>query len=157
MTASADTSESVLPALRRLADESGKFAGSELAGDLLRLKARDAAAEAHYEIARDGAGFTMRLLTADRWLSESIESQLVEHGDDLEDLLEDELVEVGFEPTRDGDIPKVRHFRDTRRNYTFECVVPLGPDGALESLRKFLLGWEATFRGLGDMSGGEEE
>jgi len=146
----------LLSALRQVADASGLFAGSELLGDRLRLKAKDAAADAHYEVATAGDGLLVRLLTADRWLSESIESQLVEHGDSIEDLLEDELVEVGHEPARDGAVPKVRHFRDPARNYTFECPIPIGPDGPVESARRFLLGWEACFRGLGDMSGGEE-
>lgn len=146
----------ILDSVRRAADASGLFAGSELLGDRVRLKAKDAAAEAHYEVVRSGDELLVRLLTADRWLSESIESQLVEHGDSLEELLEDELVEIGHEPARDGAIPKVRHFRDPARNYTFECPIPVGPDGPLESVRRFLLGWEACFRGLGDMSGGEE-
>lgn len=146
----------ILDSVRRAADASGLFAGSELLGDRVRLKAKDAAAEAHYEVVRSGDELLVRLLTADRWLSESIESQLVEHGDSLEELLEDELVEIGHEPARDGAIPKVRHFRDPARNYTFECPIPVGPDGPLESARRFLLGWEACFRGLGDMSGGEE-
>ena len=147
---------SLLSALRQAADASGLFAGSELLSDRLRLKAKDAAAEAHYEVELGGDDLIVRLLTADRWLSESIESQLVEHGDSIEDLLEDELVEVGHEPARDGAVPKVRHFRDPARNYTFECPIPIGPDSPVESARRFLLGWEACFRGLGDMSGGEE-
>ena len=143
-------------ALRSAADASGLFGASEIRPDRLRLQAKDAAAEAHYEVARHGGDLLVRLLTADRWLSESIESQLVEHGDSIEDLLEDELIEVGHEPARDGAVPKVRHFRDPARNYTFECPIPIGPDGPIESVRRFLLGWEACFRGLGDMSGGEE-
>ncbi len=146
----------LLVSLRQAADSTGLFGGSDLLADRLRLKARDAAAEAHYEVALAGDDLIVRLLTADRWLSESIESQLVEHGDSLEELLEDELVEIGHEPARDGAIPKVKHFRDTARNYTFECPIPIGPDGPLESARRFLLGWEACFRGLGDMAGGEE-
>jgi hypothetical protein len=146
----------LLDSLRAAADATGLFAGSELLSDRLRLKAKDAAAEAHYEVELGGDDLIVRLLTADRWLSESIESQLVEHGDSLEELLEDELVEIGHEPARDGAIPKVKHFRDTARNYTFECPIPIGPGGPFESARRFLLGWEACFRGLGDMSGGEE-
>lgn len=153
---SAPDATHLLAALREAADASGLFASSELRDDRLRLAAKDAAAEAHYEIERRGDELLVRLLTADRWLSESIESQLVEHGDSLEELLEDELVEIGHEPARDGAIPKVRHFRDPARFYTFECPIPVGPDGPFESARRFLLGWEACFRGLGDMSGGEE-
>jgi hypothetical protein len=104
------------------------------------------------------------MATPDRWLSESIEADLMHTGDPIEELIEDELVELGHDPKRDGAMPAVRHFRSDDRLYTFENLVPCGHalasgdvDGAAAIAGRYLLAYEAAFRELGDMSGGDDE
>lgn len=130
--------------------------GRELFGEIratqhgLECRARDSAAEAWYRLERDAEGWKVALVTADRWLSESIESDLMHHGDPIEELVAEELVELGAEAT--SRVP-VRHFRSDDLLYTFETPIPHGDEAAL---LRHILAYEAAFRVLGDMSGGDE-
>jgi len=95
--------------------------------------------------------------TKDRWLSESIEAELVHLGDKIEDLLEEELVDQGYE-TR---LP-VEHFRDDEKRYIFRSPVPIpqgeksDSDTSMRRVEQTLLAYEACFRELGDMLPAEE-
>lgn len=144
----------VLQSVRDRAESSGRFAEVRVDGDRLACRARDSAAEAWYEVHREGAGWAVLLRTPDRWLSESIEGDMLEGNDTAEELVDDELVEVGFA----GRCRQVRHFRDDDRMYVFRTTVPaegLGqePDG----VAAYLLAFEAAFAQLGDMQGSSQE
>jgi hypothetical protein len=95
------------------------------------------------------------LSTADRWLSESIETDLLHFGDPLEELIEEELVELGGE----GPVPAPKHYRADDRTYVFRNTVTVSTDleNSLERVGLWLLAYEAAFRNLGDMAGGDEE
>lgn len=148
MTAMTDATATV----RDRAHASGRFSSIEHEGARLRCRARDAAAEAWYVVDREGDAWFVALHTADRWLSESIEGDMLEGRDSAEDLVDDELVEVGF-PNRCG---KVKHYRDDARTYVFRAEVPLaGIADAGEGVATFLLAFEAAFGQLGDMAGGD--
>jgi hypothetical protein len=146
------------------AKASGAFAESRIdsrsEGSSLLCKAKDASADAWYSIVPQAAGWWVRLATADRWLSESIEADLMHHGDPIEELVEEELVELGHDPKLDGPMPQVKHFRSEDKLYTFESAIPL--QRALDSATaaniaaRFLLAYEAAFRQLGDMEGGDD-
>jgi len=86
------------------------------------------------------------LVTPSRWLSESIESDLVEHGDDLGELVEDELVELGYEGQ--GLPPTFQHYRSPDLLYTFRTPIPA--PGA-ETATTWMRAYEQAFRRLGDM------
>lgn len=105
------------------------------------------------------------LVTSSRWLSESIESALVEHGDDLGELVEDELLELGYEGP--GLPPTFQHFRSPDLLYTFRTPLPeVGgaiASGGVERIAQaaavagvWVLAYEQAFRRLGDMEGGGE-
>ena len=126
-----------------------------LVAERLECKARDAAADAYYRLeSRDGRLF-VSLVTADRWLSESIESDLMHYGDPLEELVAEELTELGL------DVPEadlvVKHFRSDDLLYTFETPLPPAIASDADRTLRFLLAYEAAFRALGDMSGSDEE
>lgn len=144
-----------LAAIRQSALAAGVFADVTMRPDGVHCTAKDAAAEAVYSICRDGDGdgWLVRLATPDRWLSESIEADLMHYGDPIEELVEEELVELGHEPARDGDMPTIKHFRSDDRRYTFENRLPLPADtpSAAAVASRFLLAYEAAFRELGDM------
>lgn len=98
------------------------------------------------------------LVTPDRWLSQSIEADLVHTGDKLEDLIDEELVDQGCDA---GPLP-VEHFRSQDMLYTFRSPLPISPDQAGEDrsvqiAAAALLAYEAAFRELGDMGGVEED
>jgi hypothetical protein len=138
--------------VRDRAHSSGRFASVDAHGAGLRCRARDAAAEAWYVVEREGDAWFVALHTADRWLSESIEGDMLEGRDSAEELVDDELVEVGF-PNRCG---KVKHYRDDAKTYVFRAEVPLaGMADAGDAVATFLLAFEAAFGQLGDMPGGD--
>jgi len=92
------------------------------------------------------------LFTTDRWLSESIETDLLNSGDTVEEMLEEELYEQGFEAR----LP-VEHFRDTKKQFVFRSPVflpkgeKLDSEAMVDRVGRVLLAYEATFRKLGDM------
>ncbi len=105
---------------------------------------------AFYRVERDDEGVWVSLVTPDRWLSESIEAQLMHTGDSIEELLDEELVDQGF----DAGPLAVQHFRSDDMLFTFRSRVD---DLSPEALSQVLLAYEACFRQLGDMSPGEED
>lgn len=112
--------------------------------------AADAAAHAEYRLGWEDGRLWVSLVTPDRWLSESIEADLMHTGDDVEELLEEELVEQGLEASR----PVVEHFRSDDRLFTFRS--PVSPEDA-DTAARWLLAYEACFRTLGDMAGGGDD
>lgn len=92
------------------------------------------------------------LYTPDRWLSESIEADLLHKGDTLEELLEEELSDLGFEAKL-----VTEHFRDEQKQFVFRSPIflPKGEklcgEGMVDRVTKMLLAYEAVFRQLGKM------
>lgn len=147
----------LLPDVHARAAEADVFGEITVDGHRLQAVARDAAAPAFYRVDVEGgpAGGSgavwVSLVTADRWLSESIEADLMHSGDKLEELIEEELVDLG-EDAGGGGI-SFEHFRSDDMLFTFRTKVP-GQDP--ERIARYLLAYEACFRNLGDMSEGEE-
>lgn len=92
------------------------------------------------------------MYTPDRWLSGSIEADVLHMGDKYEDLLEEELVDQGYNTRLD-----IQHFRDDDKVFVFRSAVPLEEGQSLDDpaladrLTRTLLAYEACFRELGDM------
>ncbi|WP_428387294.1 hypothetical protein [Mucisphaera sp.] len=130
---------------------SGQFAEVTLDGQTLTAKADGPEEDAFYIAAADDQGtITLGWYTKDRWLSESIEADLMHTGDDLSELIEEELVELNI-PHR---FPNLDHFRDDDKRYVFRATCPTfaSPD----EFTRTLLAWEAAFRQLGDMEPDED-
>jgi hypothetical protein len=121
----------------------------------LDCAAKDSAAPAWFRLFVEGGVAWVALVTADRWLSQSIEADLVHTGDKLEDLIEEELVDQGVEASR----PRVEHFRSEDKLFTFRSPLPQGADGLPSPAiaAGWLLAYEACFRNLGDVAGGDED
>ena len=128
--------------------------------DALLCRGKFVDSEAHYfvQVAEEHDRVFVGLATPDRWLSESIEADLMHQGEDVEELLEEELVDQGFDEPL-----KVEHYRDDAKRYTFRSAVSLPAEVKLDSeemcerVVRVLRSYEACFRELGDMAGGEEE
>lgn len=134
------------------------FEDVRLAGSTLRCKARHVETDADYRVLAEDDAVWVGLYTPDRWLSESIEAELMHLGDKIEELLEEELCDQGYEV----ELP-VQHFRDEDMLYVFRSTVPQdgvadGVDGEAYAQRvtSVLLAYEACFRQLGDMTEKDE-
>ena len=118
----------------------------------LSCEARDAGEPAFYRVdLGDDAQVWVSLVTADRWLSESIESTLMVTGDKMEELLDEELVDQGFE---DGPL-QIQHFRSDDMLFTFRSPMPAHALST-QGVGQVLLAYEACFGQLGDMSPSED-
>lgn len=126
-------------------------------GETLVCAAANSAAPAEYRLFVDAGRWWIALVTPDRWLSESVESGMLEGRDKIEELIEEELVELGLEQK----VEKVEHFRSPppQKLYTFRYKVPAPQSGgagqtAVDVTTTYLLATEAAFRQLGDMDAG---
>jgi hypothetical protein len=155
-TAGADPAlASFLEAIRAGVAGAGVFGAPRIEGGRLICPAPAAAAPAEYRVELDAGRVWVSLVTPDRWLSHSIEADLLHTGDKIEDLIDEELVEQGYTAGGGGPLP-CEHFRDRDRLFTFRSPLPFGPDdlgdpAAAEQARRALLAYEACFRRLGDM------
>ena len=140
----------LLKTISQQASASGVFSRVEALADRLRCHAKGCPEPAWYELADVRGTLIVRFATPDRWLSESIESDLMHFGDPIEELVEEELAELGWR----GKVPAIKHFRDDDKLYTFENAVPAA-DVATAS--KFLMAYEAAFRALGDVGGESDD
>ncbi len=139
-------------AIKQAADRAGVFDGVRTENEYLECRADGSAEPAFYRVFfEDGSGW-VSLVTKDRWLSESIEADLMHTGDSLEELLEEELADQGFE----GATPGFEHFRSEDMLFTFRSKIPGVAEPIDESMvepaTQMLLAYEACFRQLGDMS-----
>ncbi len=133
------------------------FGEVTVTGGLLEAQAKDSAEPAAYRLFVENGKLWVSLVTANRWLSQSIEQDLVHTGDKLDDLLHEELVDLGYT----GKPVAFEHFRSEDKLFTFRSIVPINLQSLTaadsETAAVFLLGYEACFRPLGDMEAGEED
>lgn len=132
----------------------GVFASVERQAD--RLHCVDARQpEAAYRVGLDDGSPWVLWVAADRYLSQSIEADLMWTGDDLAELIDEELAEQGYAGPK---VPKPEHFRDPDKLFTFRTPIP-GDIASIDgkTLARFLLAYQAAFAELGDMKGDEDE
>jgi len=143
------------------AREAGVFKKVRRTDDALMCWAKHVDSEAIYKVQVHQPAHDciyVGLYTPDRWLSESIEADALHRGDKFEELIEEELVDLGG---KEGGI-KVEHFRNDEKVFVFRTVIPVAsqvqiekPD-TIDHVAKLLLAYEAAFRELGDMAADDE-
>ncbi len=152
----------LLEAVRTRAERAEVFGEARLdtATGRLSLRAKASAEPAEYRLDLQQGRLWVSLVTPNRWLSESIETDLLHTGDKLDELIEEELAELDY----DTKAVKVtfEHFRSDDKLFTFRTAMPFALDAAgtgeaVETASKWLLAYEACFRRLGDMEGSDEE
>ena len=170
ISTSMTTAPNIPPAMQTLLDavaasarRAGVFAGVVVQPGTVVCDAKASAAPAQYRITFEGGPqggkVYAEVTTADRWLSHSIEADLLNTGDKLEELIDEELVELGAAPLH----AKVEHFRNDAKLFVFRSALPMSPSHAEEHASamlaaRALLAYEACFSKLGDMSvGGTQE
>ena len=129
-----------------------------MADGRLDCRADGSAEEAWYRVRWDGGKVWVALEMADRWQSESIEAELVHSGDKLDELIEEEMVDLGYEGPR----PTFEHFRSDDMLFTFRSPAGVSADAldnekSSDAVALLLLGYEACFRQLGDMDAENDE
>lgn len=157
---SCDALQSLIEAVAERVKRAEVFEDVRCKSAALRCQARDVEEEALYVLlpdADDASRIWIGLHTPDRWLSESIEADLLHTGDKMEDLLDEELVELGYEQ---GPL-HIEHFRDDAKVYVFRSALPIAPGNApdpeeIDRAVKVLLAYEACFNQLGDMNPSDE-
>lgn len=101
---------------------------------------------------------TLSWNSKDRYLSQSIESDLVYTGDDLDDMLDEELVDLGW--TR-GRFDPFKHYRDEEETFVFIFRIPLEQRklkvSDADDLLKCLQAADLVFSELGDMAEDDED
>lgn len=128
------------------ARESGQFASVE-PGEARVHCTSARRPDAGFRIEYDG-GLWVAWVSPDRYLSQSIEADLMWTGDDLDDLIAEELADQGF----DGALGPNEHFRSEEKLFTFRSRIPREPAHATaDDLVKCLSAYQAAFSELGDM------
>ncbi len=151
-----NTLHELLNQIAQQAKQSKRFQSVSCHDDRLHCQARDVESDAYYliEPGEESGSVFVGLYTSDRWLSESIESDLMHLGESMDELLEEELVEMGITQSL-----QIHHFRDDHKFYVFRSSVKLQAPAngdVSDYLTRILLSFEACFRELGDMSGDNE-
>ncbi len=150
--------ERFLEHVRSRAAAAGVFGDVAIEGRRVSCAAKGSAEPAEYRVALEDGRLWVSLVTPNRWLSQSIEADLVHTGDKLEDLIEEELVDQGY---TGGALP-FEHFRSRDMLFTFRSPLPvelgeLGDEAAVERAVQCLLAYEGCFRRLGDMEASEDD
>lgn len=154
--------DALLKAVEVKADATGDFADTFIAHEWLNCVALSSSEYAEYRLGVEDLTFWIELVTEDRWLSESIESDLVDNGDDIEELLADEAKAAGYKGAKLG----VKHYRSASKMYTFRTPIPITvhPDGDvsptpenIETVFLVLMSYQQVFGELGDMGAKAKE
>lgn len=149
--------DTLLKEIRLRAEAAGCFNAISSSNGWLCCIAKGAAEHAEYRLGVEDQKFWIALVTPDRWLSESVESDLVDNGDDIVDLIDEEARSRGYA----GDTLAVAHFRDSNKLYTFRSPLPITvhPDGDvkatpanIETAFTVLMSYQEVFSELGDMT-----
>jgi len=148
--------ENLLKEVRLRAIESGCFESVALENSCLTCKALHSAEPAEYRICIEDNKLCISLVTPNRWLSESIESDLVEHGDDIVDLIDEEVRSHNYK----GPQLAVLHFRSPDKFFTFRSPLPIpvhhpadvkADPANIETTFTVLMTYQNVFSELGDM------
>lgn len=147
-------SKRLMDAVGALAREAQVFGEVRVNERSVECAAPEAPAEAWYRLYQEDGRFFVEFSTPDRWLSHSIEADLLNTGDKIEQLVEEEMGELGVESSGIG----VEHFRDDGKRFVFRTCLPVAATGkdCARAASLALRAYEACFRRLGDVGGAPE-
>jgi len=146
----------LLKNVRMRADASGAFASTSIENSCLTCVAKGSAEPAEYRLCINQKQLCVLLVTANRWLSQSIEADLMHTGEDLGSLLNEELSGMSYKGTPLG----VSHYRSDDKLYSFRTPIPIPLDPAgdvkpdpvhIETAYNVLMSYQNVFSELGDM------
>ncbi len=136
-----------------------RFDSAERKGHLVTAHATGTPEEAQFCVEVDDAGVWFTWATENRYLSQSIEASLMFSGDDLDDMVDEEIVDTGWNL---GKLVPNTHCRDEDMRFVFRWKTPIGPKAidAKDHAPHFanaLAGVVEAFVELGDMSEDEDD
>lgn len=160
-----DELSTLLDAVVAEAAESGNFASVVKAPAdapehvLVVAEAKDTPEPVQYRLEVYNGKLAVSWCSPDRYISQSIETDVLWTGDDLDDLIDEELVDLGWDR---GRLSPLKHFRNDEMLFVFISGLPLSPSDATSAdsvdIVRAMLAYEIAFRELGDMAGdGDEE
>lgn len=148
----------LLKAVRQRAEDSGAFASATVQNSCLTCIAKSSAGPAEYRLCINQNELCVLLVTPNRWLSQSIEADLMHTGDDLGKLLHEELANTSY----NGNPLAVSHYRSDEKLYSFRTPIPIPLDSHgdvkadpanIETAYIVLMSYQDVFSELGDMKG----
>tara|TARA_R110002072_G_scaffold150953_1_gene299680 strand:- start:23838 stop:24308 length:471 start_codon:yes stop_codon:yes gene_type:complete len=150
-----DTKQALYKLVEAGAIKAGVFGPVKIDDRGVSCQAKNSAEEAFYRVSVTDDGVWIGMETEDRWLSGSIEGDLVNTGDKLNDLIEEEVVDLGHVDAK----VNFEHFRSPEMLYVFRSKLstPMDDPKAGEHALIWLLGYEIVLRELGDMDESEED
>ncbi|MFG0293577.1 MAG: hypothetical protein ACIAQF_13080 [Phycisphaerales bacterium JB065] len=156
--------EAIIEAVVSELESAGVFESVRKAGDdepeqvLIVATAKDTPEPVYYRLELAGDQIAVGWYSPDRYLSQSIETDILWTGDDLDDLIDEELVDLGWDR---GRLRPLKHFRNDEMLFTFVSATPIVAQSVTqndaEDLARVMLAYEIAFRELGDMAGDEDE
>lgn len=148
----------MLRAVRDLATKHDAFDAVELSPGRVVCHAEGAPENAFYRIVFDGQTLWGEWVSLDRYVSQSIEQVLVFTGDDLWDMIDEELVDFGWsQPKKLGPI---EHFRNDDLEFVFRSSIPVDVNAGASvaaDVARVLFAFEAAMCEMGDMAGDDED
>lgn len=144
----------VFDAVAQRARHSAKFADVRVNPQGVECSALPAPDDAAFHIRVEGTGLYASWVSPDRYMSQSIEADLMWTGDDLGELIAEELADLGWTGPALGPI---EHFRSEDKLFTFRSLIPDSQATSPDALLQVLLAFEAAFGQLGDMKPEEDE
>ena len=150
-----NTEQTLYKSVLQGAQDAGVFGDVLIDSRGVCCQAKNSAEPAFYRVEAVGDQVWISMETEDRWLSGSIEGDLVNTGDKLDELIEEEVVDLGHHDAK----VSFDHFRSPELMYVFRSRLstaiedPKAADHALI----WLLGYEIVLRELGDMDDTQED
>lgn len=113
--------------------------------------------DAEFRIAHEEGKLWVMWASRDRYLSQSIEAEVKWTGDDIDELIAEEVESHGW---TGGKLGPFQHFRSPEKFYVFRSELPIDPSRSssadAQDALLFLKAYQAAFRNLGDMKAEED-
>jgi len=133
-----------------------EFASVESRDGMIVCTAKETPEPVEYRLFIEDGALWVSWSTEDRWLSQSVEADLVFTGDDLNDMIDEEIVDLGWDH---GRLEGNEHFRSEDKRYTFRSKINLDAAGIEKAGTDLVFcaqAYDIVFCELGDMKGDEE-
>lgn len=143
----------------KLCEAHERFDTAQRVGDVVTCHAHGTVDEAQFCIEVDDEGVWLTWASVDRYLSQSIEAELTYTGDDIDDMVDEEIVDAGWNL---GKLTPNTHYRDEDMRFVFRwktgiTAADLDAGTHAPTFANALAGMVEAFVELGDMVPGDDD
>ena len=129
------------------------FDSAEVKGSMVYAHATDSPEEAFYRVEIDEEGVFVSWASEDRYISQSIEAELMWTGDDLDDMIDEGAQDAGWTL---GRMEPLKHYRDEGMHFVYRSKTPIAPADAdagahADQLVAAMAGYAEAMAEFGDM------